>query len=283
MIVPTISACNLFTQQKQSATLVVHCLDELLVEDVFIPKKPHRHTFYQIIYIKNGKGIHKVDFNDYEIADNSLFFLAPGQVHNLTLTPDSTGILVNFDVALFRTFLANPEGIDDYPFFEKSGRETFYQLGEENASILDVLSRIRQNKNKTALVRIYLLELFYLVNQNLEAKENTNDYTAAQKLLLVFDQLVEKNYDQHHYPKTYASNLAVTPSYLNAVCQKVRGKTAGEMIRDRIRLEAKRLLINSKLSIAEISYLLGFDDNSYFTKFFKQQEGVTPGQFRKSL
>jgi AraC-like DNA-binding protein len=60
------------------------------------------------------------------------------------------------------------------------------------------------------------------------------------------------------------------------------GISAGELIRDRILLEAKRLLINLDLTISEIAYQLNFSDNSYFTKFFKKYTGQKPDEFRKS-
>jgi len=61
------------------------------------------------------------------------------------------------------------------------------------------------------------------------------------------------------------------------------GRSAGELIRDRILLEAKRLLINARMSISEIAGELEFSDNSYFTKFFKKYEGVTPDAFKKQF
>ncbi|WP_242692211.1 helix-turn-helix domain-containing protein [Aridibaculum aurantiacum] len=77
--------------------------------------------------------------------------------------------------------------------------------------------------------------------------------------------------------------LYVTPNHLNALCKDVTGRPAGELIRDRVLLEAKRLLINAKMSISEIALELDFTDNSYFTKFFKKYEGVTPEVFRKQI
>jgi AraC family transcriptional activator of pobA len=60
------------------------------------------------------------------------------------------------------------------------------------------------------------------------------------------------------------------------------GIPAGEVIRNRIALEAKRLLINNDLTVQEIAGQLNFADNSYFTKFFKKQVGITPEEFRKT-
>jgi len=282
MSIPSLSTCNLTSREKKSSNLVVHCLDELMVEDVYIPKKPHRHTFYQVLYIQSGEGLHKIDFNDYPIRDNSMFFLAPGQVHNLNILADAKGILINFDETLFHTFLSKSDIIRNYPFFQSSGKHSYFQLSEPNENIVDALNRIRTNKETNDLVRLYLLEIFYLVNQRYKAAQDQT-YSSGQKLMSEFDALVEENYDLEHYPKFYASELSVTPNYLNAVCQKMRSKKAGDIIRDRIFLETKRLLVNSKLNIAEIAYMLGYDDNSYFTKSFKKYEGLTPAEFRKQL
>jgi len=77
--------------------------------------------------------------------------------------------------------------------------------------------------------------------------------------------------------------LYVTPNHLNALSKDITHRSAGELIRDRVILEAKRLLINAKMSISEIAAELDFIDNSYFTKFFKKYEGVTPEVFRKQV
>lgn len=86
-----------------------------------------------------------------------------------------------------------------------------------------------------------------------------------------------------HHPKFYAAHLSVTPNYLNTLCKKLAGKTLGEIIRSRIVLEAKRLLVNSEYTISQIAYELYFEDNSYFSKFFKANTGLTPAEFRKSI
>mgnify|MGYP001608602554 CR=1 FL=1 len=82
-------------------------------------------------------------------------------------------------------------------------------------------------------------------------------------------------------PKQYAELLYITPNHLNALCNDVLGVPAGEVIRNRIILEAKRLLINNDMTVLEIANHLNFADNSYFTKFFKKLEGITPEEFRK--
>ena len=75
--------------------------------------------------------------------------------------------------------------------------------------------------------------------------------------------------------------LFMTPNHLNALSNAVLGKPAGELIRDRVMLEAKRLLVNSDYTITQIADLLHFEDNAYFTRFFKKYTGLSPENFRQ--
>jgi AraC-like DNA-binding protein len=84
-------------------------------------------------------------------------------------------------------------------------------------------------------------------------------------------------------PREYAALLYITPNHLNAVCRQMLNKSAGEVIRERMLLEIKRWLVNAEISISEIADKLSFQDNSYFSKFFKKYEGMTPEEFKKSF
>ena len=99
--------------------------------------------------------------------------------------------------------------------------------------------------------------------------------------LFNFQELIEANFLILKTPREYAARMNVTPNYLNALCKKKSGKSAGELIRQRILLEAKRLLAHTKLSASEIAYKLNFQDNSYFGRFFKKSTGLTPEGFRQ--
>ena len=84
----------------------------------------------------------------------------------------------------------------------------------------------------------------------------------ARDLLSAFQELIEKNFLSLKMPKDYAARLNVTPNHLNAVCKKRSGKSAGELIRQRILLEAKRLIAHTDMTVSEIAYHLKFEDNS---------------------
>ena len=133
------------------------------------------------------------------------------------------------------------------------------------------------------MIRLKLLELFIIVDRCCNNKKIKNFPQQKQMLLRNFKQLIDKQFRLIKLPKEYAELLYVTPNHLNALCQDLLGKTAGDVIRDRILLEAKRLLTNEGMTITEIAYDLNFQDNSYFTRFFKKYTGTTPEEFRKKL
>ena len=132
------------------------------------------------------------------------------------------------------------------------------------------------------LVRSLMLQVFILLSRtnNGENEKQLSPYNHT--LLKAFQKLIEKNFATLKLPRDYAELLYITPNHLNAVCNDFLGISAGEVIRNRILLEAKRLLINLNFTIAEIGYQLNFTDNSYFSKFFKKYTGLTPEEFRKT-
>lgn len=280
---PTLSTCDLLNAEKKHQKVVVHTLNELFKEDIYVPKKPHRHSFYQIIYIEKGKGTHKIDFVDYQFSDKTIFFISPGQVHDLAHVECNTkGLIINFSEELFQTYLAQPNFIDRFPFFHRNGKISTMHLNASHIKIQQIFSQIT-SEERIDVVRLHLLQLMYECNDLILSESNEDNHVASSQKISLLEDLIEQHYGKEHYPKFYAEKLSITPNYLNAICKKERSKTAGELIRERITLEAKRLLINSKLDVSEISFLLGFEDNSYFTKFFKSQTQQTPKQFREIL
>lgn len=287
---PIFSACDLISKENYNHQVVVHELKDLLTEEEFIPSKPHRHTYYQILFVENGAGIHKVDFNESEIKAPVLYFLAPGQVHDLVFERKKTeGYMINFDGAFLDHYLSQPNSLNSYPFFGIAKSVDAYYINQNKTDDLKNLfrkiNRLYETKEKfyEELIRLSILELFYIVMSCNEENTESISINNSKNIVYRFEKLIEEHYPKEHYPKFYADKLAITANYLNYVCKNISGKKAGEIIRDRIILEAKRLLVNSELSISQIAFQLGFDDNSYFTKFFKMFSGQSPSDFRNSL
>lgn len=99
-------------------------------------------------------------------------------------------------------------------------------------------------------------------------------------MALRYRQLVELRAAQQHGVAQYADALAVSPAHLNRLCRQHLGASAKDVIQDRLEVVARRMLLFSNDSAAQVSRRLGFADPSYFTRFFRRRTGMTPAAFR---
>jgi AraC family transcriptional activator of pobA len=247
----------------------------------------HRHSFYHLVLFTRGGGTHTIDFVTYPVEPGQLYFMIPGQVHSWHFEGDVDGYIVHFNEELFTGFLRDGRYLERFHFFSGNSEDGVCTLSAAALSSVVALfeSMLEEVGGRAALglemIRIRLLELFILVERS-DARATAAN-VPPQKLALVraFKQIIDKRFRELKLPKEYAELLHVTPNYLNAVCHELVGKTAGDLIRDRVVLEAKRLLVNADLSITQIAYELNFGDGSYFTKFFRKHAGMTPEEFRR--
>lgn len=107
--------------------------------------------------------------------------------------------------------------------------------------------------------------------------------SSGQKQVNEYQQLIHNNLSEFHLVKDYANLLHVTPKHLNETCTSVTGKTTSEIITEALLLEAKRRLLYTPGTVADIAYSLGFNDVSNFGSFFKNHTSVAPGTFRKTM
>jgi len=248
----------------------------------------HKHSFYHLILFTEGSGTHAIDFHTFSVNPFQIYFMIPGQVHSWSFAGHVDGYVVNFSDQFFQTFLINAEYMSQFPFFNGVVSQSVIELQPDIRPKILAYFEDLINESENGLpfgldmVKSILLQLFYSVGRL--GYVNNTDKSAAHNYTLLknFQKLIEKNFSTMRLPKDYAELLYVTPNYLNALCRDLVDMPAGDMIRNRIVLEAKRLLVNLDLSISEIAYKLNFDDNSYFSKFFRNQAGITPDEFRKS-
>jgi len=251
--------------------------------------KPHRHSFYHFVLFTKGKGWHTIDFQKFTLRPGQMYFMIPGQVHSWHFEKGVDGFIVHFNEALFSSFLQNGQYIDRFSFFSGDATTGVRQL---TPSLLQKVVHLFEELLKECdhvtglridMTRLRLLELFILIEQLSPIKQAIGQPPQKMMVLRNFQKLIDQHFRTLKLPKEYAGLLYITANHLNALCQDMVGKTAGEMIRDRVLLEAKRLLTNANLSVIEIAYDLNFQDNSYFTRFFRKHVGVTPEAFRNSF
>lgn len=249
----------------------------------------HKHTFYHVMLFTEGAGTHTIDFRTFPVRPYQMYFMVPGQVHGWQFEGHVDGYILNFSPTFLHALLQKPDYLEQFPFFSGDVDEAVINLPRELhhpvTEIFEVLlQEIEQQKRLSIdMIQVLMVRLFILIGRlSFEhASSHTNAYSYA--LVKNFQKLIEKNYMTLKLPRDYAELLFITPNHLNAVCNSVLGMSAGEVIRNRILLEAKRLLSIQDTTVSEIAYTLNFADNSYFTKFYKKYTGQTPDEFRKSL
>jgi len=251
---------------------------------------PHRHDFYHLILFTQGTGSHSIDFVKFTINPYQVYFMAPGQVHGWDFDGEVDGYVINFSAGFFKSFLLNGQYLDHFPFLSGNAHYSVLDIAEQDRpEIIQIMEKalmVGESSGKFRLdtLRVLLLEFFFLVAKTKSETDEIKNIEGHNHVILRnYEKLIEQHYLDHRLPKYYAELLCVTPSYLNSICKELLDLSAGNMIRNRIVLEAKRMLINFDLTVTQIAYELNFNDNSYFCKFFRNQAGVSPETFRKSI
>jgi len=261
--------------------------DEGLPYANFNTNVPHRHNFYEILIFDSASGIHEIDFVSHSLKNRNIHFISPGQVHFLSATKESHGYILAFSDAFFSQYEYNKPGIIQYPFFQ-SIKKSVMQLSKPQyklvSGIIPFIIREYKEPSNSEILHTYLKALLLELQRIYEFNfKNVNNTIMEDRIFRGFLQVLEKDYKSKKPVSHYASILSIQTNALNKVVRKVTGKTAGELILERIILEAKRLLHHSSLSQKEIAYQLNFDDPSYFSRIFKHKTSLSPSQFRKHV
>ncbi|HIA05753.1 MAG TPA: AraC family transcriptional regulator [Flavobacteriales bacterium] len=245
---------------------------------------PHRHNYYEIFLFEKGGGTHEIDFNLIAIEDRSIHFVSPGQVHKVNRELDSRGHLILFSRDFFYSNSINQNSLFDIPFLNNNFPEPVINLtGSDYDEILSLILSMKgeyanEQEYQRDVIQSYLNLL--IINCKRLFDKQVGDIGIYNKALQDFKRLLENEFDKNHQVSYYANQVHVSVKQLSAITKKAVGKTALELIHDRIILEAKRLLRYSDHSIKEISFFLNFDDPSHFGKFFKSKQNQTPKEYR---
>ncbi|MDZ7879383.1 MAG: helix-turn-helix domain-containing protein [Saprospiraceae bacterium] len=284
--IPVYSICSLIGSNEKQTDLLAIGLSRFLTENTNIIF-PHRHDFYQLLYITKGGGQHVIDFVTYPVDAGYFYFLSPGMMHTWAFEGDTEGYLINFTGSFFQSVFRNESFLSDFPFFHSINNAPFLQINTQTKQtilpiLIDILTEYEHRSPFfDTLIRAHLTRLFVLLSRAYTPQTVLTASYNNISLVREFEKLVDAYYLDKRFPRDYAPILSITPSYLNEVCVETVGKSAGQIIRERVILEIKRLLVHSKSTISEIAYQLNFEDNAYFSRFFKKYTNLTPEKFRQ--
>lgn len=246
----------------------------------------HRHDFYFILFIKNGNGEHEIDFIKYAVKDFSVFFIRPGQVHQLKLQKGTSGFMIQFTSDFYA-----PKEVPALQVLRKVSNKNHCQLSETRIEQIYLLLNsifqefTQKQERYTEVIKSYLNILFITLARQSPHPHKIPDEAKlyAQERLDELQDLLEKNIHVKKQVSEYAEMLAMSTYQLNAITKNTLRKTASELINEHIILEAKRMLIGTVNQVNQVAEILGYHDPSYFIRFFKKQTGLTPEVFRQNF
>lgn len=275
---------------------VEHMPDFLLYSEIN-DCSPHVHSFYEILWFQEGEGKHNVDFVDYDVKPNTIFFLSPGQPHNFDANVDKAkgicrykGLTIKMCTDFLRDEDCGQNAILKYNVFHTFDTAPYYNIDNDTAEELKHLVKEMEEESMRSgelgnidvlksLLRIFLVKILRHGIQ--ENKSRIDSQRSSHQLFVQFRRMVEQEFSRLHTVQDYADRLNVAVRTLNKCVNECSQKSPLAFINDRIILEAKRMVRYTNMMIKEIAYELGYEDPSYFVKFFKRQTGYLPSDFRE--
>jgi len=246
--------------------------------------EPHRRDFYTFFLVKQGHIKHSIDFTPYTCAKGQVFFMAPHQVYLVDTAEDFGGISISFQ----------PEMLDlkelNLPIIRNISHDNRVCPDKEDLAELSALAErmaliFRKESPLSAELMSAYLRTFLICMSRAWIKENPVEREKPGQAAIIegFRQLINQHWKEFRQVTEFAAKLHVSASHLNSLIKENTGKSAHELIQEKKLTEAKRLLVHTALSAKEIAFETGFEDPSYFNRYFKKRNKLTPLEFREQI
>lgn len=260
------------------------CVETYKRSDFLIP---HRKEYYFMALVKAGSSRHWIDTIPYTVKPGAFYFTIPHQVHLKEEVKPFTGI----SLGITEEFLALDESgaLKKLPIIQNPDNEHELVLNDADLVFVeDLLEKMLaeystknnwQNTMLMAYTKVLLIYLSRLYEQQFSARAPQPN----RELLKNYQSKIENWYTKLHDVAAYAGMMNISAGHLSEVVKEQSGKPAIAHIHERLMVEAKRLLFHTDQSIKEIAFALGFEDASYFNRFFKRLALTTPAYYRSSI
>lgn len=260
------------------------------VDPLIHDEGPHRHNYQELLWIKSGSGRHKIDQETLEITPATFYLISKGHVHHFIEGRNLDGFTLRFtDDFLLDQFLGegwNYRATLFSHFAIHTGLTVEPRDIEHFSSLLGQMSLEYQEENfgRIPILRHMLGQLLLLLERNRQSKvQHQEPQTWTAQIYQEFIIQLEEQFRQSHHVSHYAGKLGVTSRQLSDISRQFSGKTAKQIIQDRLILEAKRYLHYTNASVKEIAWELGYKDPSYFSKVFRNSERVAPHNYKGQM
>ncbi|MDO3624704.1 helix-turn-helix domain-containing protein [Mucilaginibacter sp. BT774] len=252
-----------------------------------------RNNYYTVIINLSGGGKLKSDFSTYDFSGQVLMCFSPYQPFMINADDDLSGVILNFHPDFFCIHLHQKEVACNGVLFNNIYQPPFITLAEKDiASFLNIIEQMQIEMQNAALAQYELLisylKIFLINGSRLRVEQSpmASAEISGLKEPFVLQSLknaLEENFKTKHSPAEYADLLNISPKALAKITKNHFNKTLTNMIAERIVIEAKRELYLTSKPVKSIAYELGFNDEFYFSRFFKNNADVSPQLYRETV
>ncbi len=247
--------------------------------------QPFRMTVFNFLFLTKGTTTRTKGLDKYNFDANSFFFLPAHQIttHEF-MSDDSEGYYCHFNLELLTTDYRLKELLNDFPFLDFNSNPLIVIDEEAKKFVIPLLERLtteyQSDKNcRNSILRTYLIALFTELKPFVKTSVPVST-NAAHVIAEQYKEALSKHIYQKQKMSDYADLLAISPNHLNKSVRKALGKSAHDVLKEMLLLEAKVLLKQTNLTISEIAYKIGKNEISDFARFFKSQTKMTPTEYR---
>ena len=248
----------------------------------------HSHPAHmQILYVSQGGGEIDIEGRGLPVAVPCLMAVPSGMVHRLRFQPETDGWVIT----AAESFVAQA-ALGDARLIEAARTPGVFPLagtGLDPAHVAETFEILEREfvyaapGRRPAIMAQFIMLLVALIRAKAPAVPPLPADDRSYALVARYRDLIEGHFREERRLDFYAGRLGVTPARLNAACRARLGATASGLLHDRVVTEAKRWLIYTGMSVAEVGYALGFEDPAYFSRFFSKRTGQPPGRVRDTL
>ena len=252
-----------------------------------------RNNFFTLIWVTEGAGTVNADFDGHDFEANSLFTFAPYQPFVFTTTKPIKGIAIYFHFDFFCIHKHQKEIELNGVLYNNVYQPPFVKVDESSAATFKMLcEQIEAEMQNAALAQhellVSYLKIFLITASRLKIEQQPTiaEMVKDSKEPFILQKLkdaIEENFKTKHTASDYAELLYISPKALAKITKTHFNKTLSSLINERIIIEAKRELYLTDKTVKEIAYELGYEDEFYFSRFFKVNADVSPQLYRDTV